>query len=324
MAEFLSKINVNDDDYKKTAAKFRKELLSMPVRRMQNTLQYFTPRYGIRYSETVGELSGNIELGPYSEDRVDKSGVNITPRTLYTFFGNVTKEFSPNSVYSTLFGSDVVMGEQLKSTDITLRVMAFLAAKMGASLESNLFKAVRNDAGTKTADLFNGFDTIAKTELDAGKITEALGNKVVIEAITKTNAVDVLKKVCAAADEQLTDVPCYLYVPKHVYMDYCEDYKATTGAVPYNNEFKQTTVEGYDNVTILPLSCKKDSAFLQLTPKQNMLVGMNMMGDEERLSVEKHHAWVLQFVAALFFGTQYESLSKERILFATIDGQTQI
>ena len=35
-------------------------------------------------------------------------------------------------------------------------------------------------------------------------------------------------------------------------------------------------------------------------------------------------AFVLQFIATMFFGVQYESIDKERICFATIDGNTAI
>ena len=51
--------------------KFRKELLQMPVHAMQETVQHMTVRRGIRYAETVGEITGNIDLGPYSETRID-------------------------------------------------------------------------------------------------------------------------------------------------------------------------------------------------------------------------------------------------------------
>ena len=43
---------------------------------------------------------------------------------------------------------------------------------------------------------------------------------------------------------------------------------------------------------------------------------MNKIGLDDLLKiiVEKHAAFVLQFIATLFFGTQYESISKERLL----------
>ena len=45
-----------------------------------------------------------------------------------------------------------------------------------------------------------------------------------------------------------------------------------------------------------------------------MLVGVNQMGEEEQILVEKHAAFVLQFVATMFFGVQFETLSPEHML----------
>lgn len=105
---------------------------------------------------------------------------------------------------------------------------------------------------------------------------------------------------------------------------YCEDYKSTTGAIPYNREYKQYYVEGFDNVNIVPLANKKNSPFIHMTVKRNMLVGVNQTGEEENVEVARFKAFVLQFIATMFFGVEFESLSKERLLVASIDGTTPI
>jgi hypothetical protein len=318
-------VKITDDDLSKTARKYRSELLMMPVMALENSLKYMSLRPGIRYSETVGELSGDMQFGPYSESRVDNSEVVINPRTLYTFFGSVVRNFSPNKIVQSMYGSDITKGDALKTTDITRQVVSFLAAQLGKNLNKVLFTAVRNDAGDKSADLFNGFDTIAAKELTAKSLSADNGNLTVIAKIDKTNAVDVLKAICNAADDELTaETSLNLIVPKHVFVDYCEDYKSTTGSIPYNKEYSQYTVEGYDNVNIVPLANKKNSPFIQLTTNKNMLVGVNQTGEEENIEVARFAAFVLQFIATMFFGTEYESISKERIMFATIDGTAAI
>ena len=45
-----------------------------------------------------------------------------------------------------------------------------------------------------------------------------------------------------------------------------------------------------------------------------MLVGVNQTGEEETVAVEKHEAFVLQFIMTAFFGCQFESISPERML----------
>ena len=220
-----------------------------------------------------------------------------------------------------MWGSDITKGEGLKNTEIIHQVVAFLAAQLGKNINRVLWNAVRNDAGDKSKDLFNGFDTITKRELDANNLSADLGNFITIEAIDKTNAVDVLKTICRQADEMLTDEEnLQLIVPKHVFHDYCDDYQMTVGAIPYNTQFKQLTVEGFDNIHIIPMSNKRNSPFIHLTPKRNLLVGVNQMGEEEKIEIARFKAFVLQFIATMFFGVEFESISKERLLVAGIDG----
>lgn len=318
-------VKFNSEDLNKTAQKFRKELLIMPVMALGEYLKYMSLRPGIRYSETVGEMNGDIQFGPYSETRVDDNDIVVNPRTLYTFFGSVVKNFSPNKIYSTMWGSDITKGEGLKTTEITRTVLSYLSALLGKNLAKVLFTAVRKDDGTLSKDLFNGFDTIASKEMIAGNLAADKGNLFVISKIDKTNAVDVIKSIArAAADELLNEQALNLLVPRHVFYDYCDDYKSTSGSVPYNKEFNQYYVEGFNNVTIVPMSNKKDSPFIQLTPAKNMLVGVNQTGEEENIEVARFAAFVLQFIATMFFGCEYESISKERLLIATIDGKLAV
>lgn len=323
--EFGSGPKITVEDYQKTAIKYRRDLLMVPSKRLESTLKFMTPRYGIRYAETVGELSGDIQFGPYSETREDNEDVIINPRTLYTFFGSVVKNFSPNKIYQSIFGSDITKGEALKRTDITLAVLTFLGAKLGSNLNKVIWNAVRSDSGSKSKELFNGFDTIAKKELDATNISTDKGNLFTIEAITKDNAVDVLKQFCRAASDELMDnTSVQLFCPRQVFLDYCDDYQTSLGHLPYNKEFNKYFIDGFDNVTIVPLSNKKDSPFLQLTTKRNMLVGQNLVGEEENIEVARFKAFVLQFIATCFFGVEYESINKEYILFGAIDGTTPV
>ena len=303
---------------KTSAAKLRKELLRMPLMALKDFLGHVTLRTGIRYSETIGELTGSMELGPYSETRVDENDVAITPRTLYTYLGSVDKKFSPNSIYQSIWGSNITKGDGLKTTDITQQALALLAAKVGAALYWAIWGAKRNDSGTKTVDLFDGFDTIAAKEVKDGNVSVEKGNlfDLDITTIDKTNAVDICKEIWRKADYHLKNGKCKLFVPSYVLDAYNDDYKITTGAVPYNTQFNQTFVEGSSNkCEIVALPNKDGSKFMQLTTKSNMLVGTCQMSDEESVSIEKYSPFVLDFVMTMFFGTQYESINKERILF---------
>lgn len=299
-----------------SAAKYRKELLMMPVIALQISLQHMTLRTGVRGKETVGELSGNMEIGPYSATRKDETGVNVKGRTLETFFGSVIKDFEPNSVVKSIYGDAVLSGKELTETKITKMVVAYLAKQLSKNLNKALWSAVRNDAGTTTADLFNGFDTITATEIAAEKISVVLGNLYEFTAaITSSNAYDALKAYYRAASDELQDETTKMFLPKSIYQAYCDDYQATNGSLPYNKEFKKTFLEGSDDMCeLVALANKKNSPYIHLTTKGNMLVGVDQEGDEEKVTVEKHAAFVLQFVVAMFFGVQFESISKEKLL----------
>ena len=317
----MGKVIITEQELAKlstSAAKLRKELLRMPLMALRDFLTHVTLRTGIRYSETIGELTGSMELGPYSETRVDENDVAITPRTLYTYLGSVDKKFSPNSIYQSIWGSNITKGDGLKTTDITQQALALLASKVGAALYWAIWGAKRNDSGTKTVDLFDGFDTIAAKEVKDGNVSVQKGNlfDLDITTIDKTNAVDICKEIWRKADYHLKNGKCKLFVPSYVLDAYNDDYKITTGAVPYNTQFNQTFVEGSSNkCEIVALPNKDGSKFMQLTTKSNMLVGTCQMSDEESVSIEKYSPFVLDFVMTMFFGTQYESINKERILF---------
>lgn len=309
-------ITITPEALATSAAKYRKELLLMPVIALQVSLKHMTLRTGIRGKETVGELSADVEIGPYSATRKDESDVDIKGRTLETFFGSVIKDFEPNQVVQSIYGDAVLSGKELTETKITKMVVAYLAKKLSASLNKALWSAVRNPAGTTTSSLFNGFDTITAIEIAAENISVLKGNLYEFAAaITTSNALDLLKAYYRAASDELQDEMTKLFLPKSIYQAYCDDCQATLGAVPYNKEFKKTYLEGSDDMCeLVALSNKKGSPFIHLTTKSNMLIGVDQESDLEKITVEKHAAFVLQFVVAMFFGVQFETISKEKLL----------
>lgn len=288
----------------------------VPVHALAKSLQHMTLRTGVRHSEKVGELTGDIEMGPYSETRVDDNDVSISTRELKTYLGSVVKKFSPNSVAQTVYGSSITKGESLTNVEIVRLVLSYLSAKIGAGIDRHLFNAVRKADGNKTVDLFDGFDTITGQEITSGSISTDLGNLYEFsEPITKLNAVDQVVTFCRSADDFLQETEgAKLLISRDIYNAYVDDYKATTGAIVYNDKFLKTSVEGFDNVELVPMYQKKNAPYIQLTTKSNLLVGVDQEGDEEDIVIEKHAPFVLDFVATMFFGTQFETLDKTRLL----------
>lgn len=315
-------VTITPEELALSAAKYRKELLMMPVIALQSSLEHMSLRIGIRGKETVGELDGSIEIGPYDEKRIDQTGVTIKGRSLETYFGSVIKEFSPNSVAKSIYGDAVLSGQGLTNTQITQLVLAFLAKKVSQGLNKVLWSAVRNAEGTGVADLFDGFDTITTADMAGAtpKISVAKGNLIELAAaITVSNAVDVLKSIDEAASDELQAEPRKMFVPITVKRLYEKCYQAENGALPYNTAFKKTFLEGSDDLCeLVALPNKKNSPYIHLTTKGNMLVGVDQQGDEEKITVEKHAAFVLQFIMAMFFGVQFESVSPQRLMVAKL------
>ena len=309
-------LKINDAELAKSAVTYRKELLTMPVIAAQATLQHMSARPGVAGREVVGELSGDIELAPYNATRVDDKDVTVKSRTLETFLGSVIKRFDPNSAAKTVYGSLITQGEALASVDIAQQVLYFLAAKLGGALNKSIWSAKRNGEGNTTASLFNGFDTITEAEITATNIATAKGNLVEInEAVTKTNAYDVLTNLYNSASDELKEQSVKMYLPGDVYRAYCDDYLAHFGAVPYNTQYKKTFLEGSDGLCeLVPLASKKGSKYIHIAPQGNMLYGYGDGMADEKIAVEKHHEFLLSFVATMYFGVQFESISPERLM----------
>ena len=313
-------INISDAELQKSAVTYRKDLLVMPVIAAEATLQHMTPRPGVAGREVLGQLSGGIELGPYDPQRYDDEGLDIKPRTLETFLGSVIKRFDLNSVAKTVYGSLTTQGEALTALDLARRVLNYLSMQLGRNLNLHIWSAKRNDTGTKTKDLFDGFDTITQKEIAAGTIDTTEGNFMQLsQAIDESNATDILMSIYESADDILQGVPTKMFVPVSVYRAYNKDYLASFGNVVYNTQFKKTYLEGTDNLCeLVPLASKKGSPYIHLTTKSNMIYGYGDGLDSEKIAIEKHHEFLLSFVATMFFGCQFEAINKERLMVAKL------
>ncbi len=318
----MGKLTYNLEDFQKAAITFRKQLLRLPIVGIADTLQYMTSRPGVRYSELVGTSSANAQFAPYKKGRRSEVNLDLNLRDLRTYFGSVNADFEPNAEIQTLLGhkASQALGEAQTSTPQAVEVLANVAKSLSGHLNDAIFSAVRNDKGNTTADLFDGFDTIAAAEIKAGNIAEAKGNYIKLtKVMTAANAVDLLKTILFAMDPKLRKEDCFLFCPYEVADLYNEGYLLTHSGIVYNDRYNQVSVEGSNNkLTIVPLASKAGSKFLQVTPKSNMLVGFDQMGDEENVKVREYDPDVLTYSARMFFGVQYESIDPRRLMVAEL------
>lgn len=314
-------ITVTPTALDESARKYRQELLIMAVLGMERSLQHMSLRTGIRFEEVVGELSGSVELAPYTGLAPTESDFAIAGRTLATYLGSCVKLADPNTLISSIYGSGITSGKGLEGVDINKYILAYMMGKISQGLNQHLFDAVRDANGDATEDLFNGFDTIAAAAIADGTIAAAHDNYYDIStAISSSNALDTLKAIYRAASDELQDTMTKMFISKEIYNAYVDDYQATVGSVPYNTQFKKTFLEGSNDMCeLVPLVGKNGSDLIQLTPQQNMLVGTYLLGDFENIEVRRgDNPFKLQFITTMFFGTQYESISAERLLVGEV------
>ena len=141
--------------------------------------------------------------------------------------------------------------------------------------------------------------------------------------MTTANAVDIAKEVLFSLDPRLRAQTCYMYCSQDFADKYNEAYLLTHAGINYNNQYNQTVVEGSDGRLILcPLANKADSKFIHVSPKINMLVGYDQMGDMENVMVKEYEPFILSYIATMFFGVQFESIDKRRLKVVEIGGSS--
>lgn len=318
----MGKLNYTLEDFQKAAVTFRKDLLRLPIIGIQDTLQYMTPRPGVRYKELVGASSADAQFAPYKKGRRTETDLNLDLRELCTNFGSVNADFEPNAEIQTLLGHKAAqaLGDAQVSTPQAVEVLANIAKSLSGHLNDAIFSAKYNKDGDTTADLFDGFDTITEAEVSAGNIAAAKGNYMKLDAkLDETNAVEMLKKVLHAMSPVLRREECFLYCSYDIADAYNENYLLSHAGIVYNDKYNQVTVEGSNNrLTIVPLASKEGSKFIQISPKRNMLVGFDQMGDVENVMVKEFAPDVLTYMAKMFFGVQFESIDKRRLFVAEL------
>lgn len=307
-----------------SATRYEKELLIMPVTTAQATLAHMTGMPGLQGPVVLGQLEGDAELGPYKNTRNADANFQIRPRQLDVYLGNCAYGFDPNDVWGTIYGSLVVKGEALKNVDINKYIVMYVAGKLGRKLNMAIWNAKRNPTGDTTADLFNGFDTITSADVTSGNISADKGNLVELQApITSANAIDTFNQIYDAANEELQGQRVKIYCSRDIYTAYNRNYQLLHGALPYNLEFKKTTLEGTDGLwEFCPLASKKGSSFIHIAPQSNLVYGYGAgQNPGETISIEKYSSWRLTLEAAMAFGVQFRTVSPEMLLVARLKGE---
>ena len=197
----IGNVTYGAEELSKTFQTYRKEFVIMPFLAMEQLAKHMNVRTGIRYRETVSQMSTDAEISNYSKTKHQDADVKIDPRVFETFFGNIVQGIDPNAIYQSIWGSNVTKGDGLKNVPIVVQVCGYLVKKIGEKMFMNSFTAKHDSTDTtSTSKWFNGFQTILENDVAGTNYT----NKVLIsadignlvegtESITADNAEDLIK-----------------------------------------------------------------------------------------------------------------------------------
>ena len=322
----IGNVTYGAEELSKTFQTYRKEFVIMPFLAMEQLAKHMNVRTGIRYRETVSQMSTDAEISNYSKTKHQDADVKIDPRVFETFFGNILQGIDPNAIYQSIWGSNVTKGDGLKNVPIVVQVCGYLVKKIGEKMFMNSFTAKHDSTDTtSTSKWFNGFQTILENDVAGTNYT----NKVLIsadignlvegaESITADNAEDLIKDFYwnqvgnPAAAAKLRSQQLKLFMSDQAYHFYTESYQTNHGSLPYNQAYDKKSLDGASNVEFVPLPCVPDD-FLLLTPKNNAYLLFNQKTDDDKFLVEKSlsNHYDVDFIMNYFFGTQFESVSPE-------------
>lgn len=322
----IGNVTYGAEELSKTFQTYRKEFVIMPFLAMEQLAKHMNVRTGIRYRETVSQMSTDAEISNYSKTKHQDADVKIDPRVFETFFGNIVQGIDPNAIYQSIWGSNVTKGDGLKNVPIVVQVCGYLVKKIGEKMFMNSFTAKHDSTDTtSTSKWFNGFQTILENDVAGTNYT----NKVLIsadignlvegaESVTADNAEDLIKDFYwnqvgnPAAAAKLRSQQLKLFMSDQAYHFYTESYQTNHGSLPYNQAYDKKSLDGASNVEFVPLPCVPND-FLLLTPKNNAYLLFNQKTDDDKFLVEKSlsNHYDVDFIMNYFFGTQFESVSPE-------------
>lgn len=316
----MANIKISDDvleDYQKTAIKWEKALLDLPIRAAMDVLRYMHGITGLRGKQRFGEISADSQFAPFSRTRKQNADVNIKYREIETFLGNVIEPFSPSDYALLTMGyDDPILGEKIKGASTTALVLFQLAKARGQHIAQAVLTGKRNAEGTTTEDLCDGLVTIAEKEIAAGAISESVGNLIKLsDEFTMQNACDLIKEEIVFRLNHFLrrENSVLLCAPELVDM-YNESYQSTHATLNYNTAYNQPFVEGSNNrLTLVGLPEMEGQKHLILTQKDNMLWATDNKSDESFVDIMRTGHYDLSFAANMFLGTQFRTIDPRRL-----------
>lgn len=222
---------------------------------------------------------------PFKQDFEPKAdAIDFVPRVLKVRDCKVDLQLQVKVLHKTWLGMVKVKGSSAYNMPFEAFLMQEIIKKAQKDIETKaLFNGNYNAAGTTTAATFDGW----LTQLDDSAVAEETMNLAVLATITSSNAVAQIETLVAAvASDYLNDESMVCVVSPTVKRYYELDYRARYGALPYNNEFRKTIIDGTAISLVAPMGMTATNKAI-ITPANNFVFGADSVADESSLIVEK-------------------------------------
>ena len=191
-------------------------------------------------------------------------------------------------------GDDIPFAEYI-STEIS--------KKIGQEVNDNAYFAKEGD-GSSAEKCFDGFGTIIEKAITSETAVKGSGlEPVATGAITTSNAVEKFEIMLEAMPSAYIDSGFNLYCSTDLWRKYQKDYRERYGKYTGPDDQGLFYLDSaLDKVQIKPCSWMKKSQRIIATPKENLLAGVDGMGDMDKMSVFfKHEVFEWRWIFALGF-----------------------
>ncbi|MBE7178872.1 MAG: hypothetical protein INR69_20895 [Mucilaginibacter polytrichastri] len=204
-------------------------------------------------------------------------------------------------------------GVNLDDVPFAAYVNEQIAKKLAQEVNDNAYLAAKG-AGTSVATTFDGLGTLIAAAITAEGVTPGTGlTPVVTGALSNTTAVSKFEQMMKSMPIAYRRAGFTIYCSYDSFDKYNEDYREK-----YKKYLEQNTNGEFyiDNtsrkVQILPCTWMGSSSRLIATPKENLLAGVDGLGDMDKISTFIHHE-LIEYRWVFALGFQIRDLAAIRV-----------
>lgn len=263
-------------------------------------MQAVTVRPDITHQETLMYSETNGSAKPYSSTfKPTADAVKLIPRILQVRKGKADFSFEARKLHSEYVARWKAPGANPYNLPLEHFIIEEIGKQVKADLEIHtLYEGKHNAAGQAPKDIADGWLTIAKADT---KI-----EKVVIAPLTKGNIIEELEKIAKIIPARYKRKKgIYMHMTANAYELYLLAYRDAHGSLNYNNSFEKMTLDG-NNIQLFPVDGISNDNDILVSTKENMILGVDAMGDISAFEVEKNHR-MLDFLFDYSIGMEFQT-----------------